>query len=459
LVGTEGSEGSEGWEGGGLDWFRARRLPFLTRRNYHYEMMHLLPWGILAATIEGSFAAVVLSKTFEGNPFLIATATATPAASHVVNIFWGSLAIGRPKLPMFRLLGSMVSLILATVCITPQNSWGGMLFVVQMLAAQIFMSGVINLRSGLWKLNYPRHIRGRITARLQALRTLTSAMASLLAGWLFDSSPESYRWVYPAVALSGGLAMWIAGGIHPRGERRELTAIERGEGTLSVSAVFSPSRVFSEMRRVFREDKAFFQYCKAQMMMGTANLMTTPVMVVIGTEALNLGYTGNNILLDVIPKVVMLSSIVMWGAILDRTDTVRARVINCYCWLGMAVFGFLGTICLEHGSHFGLGTAAAIALFVVSRFLRGLGIGGGTLIWNIGHLHFAKPHEAELYMGIHVTLTGIRAIVATYIGMFLYSSIGSGVWLVAAGMTGMAIVGFTRLARDQAQASGAADQG
>jgi hypothetical protein len=45
---------------------------------------------------------------------------------------------------------------------------------------------------------------------------------------------------------------------------------------------------------------------------------------------------------------------------------------------------------------------------------------GGGLAWNIGHNDFAPSERAGAYMGVHVTLTGIRGAFAPFLGMALY---------------------------------------
>ena len=45
---------------------------------------------------------------------------------------------------------------------------------------------------------------------------------------------------------------------------------------------------------------------------------------------------------------------------------------------------------------------------------------GGRLGWNLGHNDFASDGRSTLYMSIHVTLTGIRGLIAPLVGVGLY---------------------------------------
>ena len=69
------------------------------------------------------------------------------------------------------------------------------------------------------------------------------------------------------------------------------------------------------------------------------------------------------------------------------------------------------------------------------------------LAHTLGHLHFARPEQAEIYMGIHVSLIGIRGLVAPLCGMWLYNLLGWPVWLIAIAFSISSILTYASLAR------------
>jgi hypothetical protein len=88
-------------------------------------------------------------------------------------------------------------------------------------------------------------------------------------------------------------------------------------------------------------------------------------------------------------------------------------------------------------------------VYVFGRVFEGLAQSGGAIAWNIGHLHFAEDDKAELYMGIHVSLTGLRGLVAPFLGTFLFHLIGAGVFAVGFIISFVGYVIFSGLARDE----------
>jgi hypothetical protein len=171
-------------------------------------------------------------------------------------------------------------------------------------------------------------------------------------------------------------------------------------------------------------------------MTGISNLMTIAVVVAIVTQDLQLGegwgFWISAGLIETIPRLVMLGSIARWGHLFDRVGVVRFRVVNVICWNMSLVFGLVATLVTVSSDRFGGSfLPLAVGFFALRGIFYGLGRGGGALAWYLGHLHFAKPAEAELYMGIHVSLTGLRGLIAPLMGMWLYQIMGWPVWLIA----------------------------
>ncbi|MHC4089691.1 MAG: MFS transporter, partial [Planctomycetota bacterium] len=371
------------------DVFRARSLPYMTRRNYVYEAAHLLPWGVMVGMAEGNVSAVVVAKTFGGGELLISIAVATTMFAKLVSLVWGMLCIGRRKLRVLTVFGAATVMCIASVAATPQSSWGGWVFVGQMAAAQVFLAGVVTVRSALWKSNYPKSFRGQITARLQLMRLVPSVAAMTAAALLFDRDAAAYRFVYPLVAVCGAAAIVVLQRVRVRGEHAELRRASNGEEAdlgnglaepFSLATMLSPGGVLGEMRRVLREDRRFARYCGSLMLAGSGNLMVAPVLAAIMTQELALSYVVSIGLLDVLPRSVMMVALFRWAPFFDRVGVVRFRVFSGLCWLSFLVLGTVATMVVVGQARIGP-AAPVVAVFIygLSRIAMGMGLGGGTL--------------------------------------------------------------------------------
>ncbi len=444
-----------------MDLFRAQTVPYMSRLAYVAECRHMLLWSVVVGLAEGNVAAVVVAKTFGGGEWLIAIAAAAPMFAKFVSLIWGMVCVGRRKLKVMGTLAALTTLTLVSITFTPQSETGGWIFVAQMALAQVFLAGVTTVRSGVWKANYPRKFRGQITARLQLLRAVVSIASMLTVAFLFDREVSAYRYVYPGLALFGVPAIFFLGKMRVRGEHSELHQNGASGDQLetmvvepfSLAVLLSPGHVLGEMRRVLREDHRFARYCKALMMVGCGNVLIIPVMASIITRDLDLNYALCIVMLDVIPRGVMMGALFVWAPYFDRVGVVRFRVMNSLCWLAYILLGAAGTLLMLNASAWGPhATSLALGFYVMSRVFMGMSFGGGALAWNLGHLHFAKPHEAEVYMGIHVTLTGLRGLTMPFIGIWLWMHAGIAVWILASILSLWGLIIYIRMARGETAA-------
>jgi hypothetical protein len=60
-----------------------------------------------------------------------------------------------------------------------------------------------------------------------------------------------------------------------------------------------------------------------------------------------------------------------------------------------------------------------------------MGSAGGVIAWPLGHLAFASDHRANLYLGLHVALTGLRGLLMPIVAFVLNEQIGNWSFAVA----------------------------
>jgi hypothetical protein len=101
-------------------------------------------------------------------------------------------------------------------------------------------------------------------------------------------------------------------------------------------------------------------------------------------------------------------------------------------------------------------------LLFVMACVTGIADAGGALAWNLGHNDYAKDHNAAQYMGVHVTLTGIRGLIAPFLGVGIYNLLehghaGWGVWtfLPCLMLNVSGAIGFVRMRRELQSATSA----
>ena len=87
-----------------------------------------------------------------------------------------------------------------------------------------------------------------------------------------------------------------------------------------------------------------------------------------------------------------------------------------------------------------------------SALLFVIAMAGANLGWNLGHNDFASLGKVQQYMGVNVTLTGMRGLVAPPLGVLAYTALervsaGAGRYSLALpiALTLTGAIGFNRM--------------
>jgi hypothetical protein len=154
---------------------------------------------------------------------------------------------------------------------------------------------------------------------------------------------------------------------------------------------------------------------------GSGNLMLpAPLLIVLG-ERLGLSPFAQVLLVGTLPLLILPFAIVLWARYYDRVHIIQFRSVHAWSFVSASVAFLVGCATGE------------LAWLVAGSLLLGIGFAGGQLGWNLGHNDFSKPEQAALYMGVHVTLTGMRGLAAPLVGVALYRGVesiwpGQGYW-------------------------------
>ena len=434
-----------------LNPFRTADVPLMARPAFAAEMRHMALWGVFAGLVEGNTSSIVVAKTFQASELLTTVVWTTPMLANMLSL-WSAAAIrGRRRTPLFLWLAAGAILGFASVGLTPADwaPWGGWLFAAQVAFARVMLAALLTVRTSIWNANYPAAQRAHLSGRLQRLRLAVGLLAGSGVGLLFDVDPAHYRWVYPLVGVIATISLLPVRRLKVRHESRyvaQFRAARRGQ-----PSVIGTLR---ESWHVLRQDRAFASYCSAQYFLGSANFMVDPILLVILTQRLEFSYLAAAALLDLLPNAILLFTIGAWARHFDRVGVLRFRVGNSWIWLASCILAMLGVALLQFSTPSSEALLrsplawTAVALLIAARAFNGVGRSGGAIAWNLGHLHFADRQQADLYMGIHVALTGVRGLIMPFVALLMFRWIGWWALAIATLSCAVALRQFSRLAAD-----------
>ncbi len=456
----------------------------MVRRNYLYELRSSFTFPLASALAEGSFTGVVASKYFGAGPLLIAVITAAPMFGNILALLWAQLAERRRKVPFINALQLGVVLAVALVAATwffpidpgtgHPHVFAGWTFALLIIVARVLASGIVTLRSAVWRLNYPRALRGQIISRITGVNNTILSLMVLAAAWLLDVAPQSYAVLYVVVALVSLAGIEQFRKIRVRGEARLLaragaikpaaieatTLGETGgvpsyERTTRGKPMGAARGVLTELvtsLRLLRTDPMFREYQWWQFLLGASFMLMMPSLIyMVSREMTNPTdqYVLAVVVVQLVPMLTGVFFLQVWAPIFDRTPLFQFRV-----WLGIAAITAHTLILVG---------ALADNLWIVAAgtFVVGVAMGGGQLAWQLGQNTFATRENVSTYMGLHVMLTGLRGMFAPFLGVGIYhalakllpsagvSSVPGGRWLFL-GSVLLCIagtLGYVRMAR------------
>ncbi len=433
-----------------VESFHPRTLPPMLRMNYARELLSWAFLPVMLGAVEGGTVSIVVKKHFAAIPelsssqlnFAVAAVTAAPAMANITSFLWAGLAHGRPKVPFIAGLQIATALMVLMLGFCPQSVAGLAIFTVGTVLARMCWSGVITIRTAVWRANYPHADRARIAGKMATVQSLVLAATGFLIGNALDFSPSSFAYVFPVAAAFGLFGNTIYRKVRLRGQRR-LARAER-DGRREERPTLSPMSVV----RVLREDAAYRRFMTWMFIFGLGNLMISAPLAISLEEELGVSYLEGILVTTVIPLAVMPLIIPLWARLLGRRHIIEFRAVHG--WSFVVASGVL--------------TAAAFfesfALYCLAAAFLGVGFAGGVLAWNLGHHDFAPDHRDGQYMGVHVTLTGIRGIMAPFLAVGLYQwldahELAPGFFVVCVAMNLMGLAGFIGMAAERRAAASA----
>jgi MFS family permease len=405
------------------------------------------PWallGVASGLVEGATVAVLVKKGFAGLvaahwvDFAVALVSGAPALANISSFAWANLAHGRARIRVLTSLQAAFAVAVGLVALAPTAASGLVVTILSVLVARALWAGILTIRAAVWTANYPRHVMARITGRIVIVSSIGIALVALLAGRIIDLHARAARWLYLVAALCGLLAALRYRAVRVRREY-QLLAAEAGSG--AATGAFS----LGMFREILRSDPQFRSYMFWMSLYGSGNLMMNAQLVVLFSDRLHLDSLRQIMLLTAVPLLLMPLFLPWWARLFDSGHIIEYRSRQCWALVAALVLMSLGVV-LERNW-----------LLWPGAVLIGVSYAGANLGWNLGHNDFATPGRAQHYMGVHVTLTGVRGLIAPPLGMLCYElleweRVGWGVaaLVLPLGLVTAGAVGFVRM-RDQAR--------
>jgi MFS family permease len=376
--------------------------PNLVRRAQRIDIARSVPLGILLP-LESSVLLTIAIKEFEAAWWVKWLVAAANGVGLLATPFITSVArrLGRPVMVPAAALAALgsVGFLLATLGGLPG-------FVLGSVIGVATVNIIYPLMTVTYERNFPQRELGRRVGWGLSMKVAVSAAAGLLMGASLTRWPD--RW-WLVVVLGAAASALLA----------YLQLQMPSEPLARVPGVRNTALPHFHL---LATDRRLRLTLGAWMLMGFGNLMLLPLRVeFLARPQYGINATAGRIavLTVVVPSVVRLLSMPLFGAVFDRMSFFAARImVNGLFALYVAAF-FTGT--------------STVGLFIGAVVL-GVGSAGGDLMWSLWVTKFAPAGRTADYMGLHTFFTGIRAVLAPLVGFAIIGHVSLGwVAVLAAG--------------------------
>jgi MFS family permease len=402
----------------------------------------ILPWslgGFALGLVEGATAAVLVKRGFTGHAdpevlnFAVAFVSGSPAIANMTSFAWANLAHGRGKIRLLVTLLAIFGLVVGVIGLSPRASTGLAVTVLSVIAARVIWAGILTVRSSVWSSNYPRMVLAQITGRIVIFTAMGMVIAAGLAGIILQTRPELSRWLYALAGGAGLLAAWL----YRRMRVRQAFRLQREELAASAaSEVFS----FRVMRQILRSDPEYRRFMTCLAFYGAGNLMIGAQLVILYSDQLHIPAALQVGILTIVPLLCIPLFTPMWARLFDAGHVIEFRARQCWVLIGAMTVVIAAVF------------TGTIWLLWVAAVLFGIATAGANLGWNLGHNDFASLGKVQQYMGVNVTLTGMRGLIAPPLGVMVYTGLerfhaGAGRFalVLPIAMTLIGAIGFNRM--------------
>jgi MFS family permease len=407
------------WMTNSLGWLLGYRgIPRLARPTFRYDLLGTFFAYMGVVMMVGSVTQLFLLNSLRGSPWFAPVLVSGVTSGHLVGGLAADILQRRRRVPYIIAARVGMAVVMLVIALLPVSRASVVPYALLIIAASMLSAISLNIQSAIWQSNYPQHLRGRIVSRLLMVRFGSVLIGSAGAAAALDRWPWAHHLLYSLSAMCLLLSAAAFSRIRVRREKYLLRMAHR-----------KPRKWLAGLRLLL-EDRAYARYVALHMMTGSMVHMVSGMLVPAFADIFGVSYSEGIGSMVVVPTVIMLVGLPLAGHIFDRSAVMRFRGVNTTFWASFLGLLFAG-LWLKSWP-------LVIGAFVV----RGIAQSSGGVLWNVAHTRFAPPSQAQLYMGLHMTLVGLRGLVMPFVGMLLYTLMGLWMLPVAFSIAAMASLGF-----------------
>lgn len=370
--------------------------------------------GFISAST--SFGDIIARKALSAKDWHITLLVMIWPVSSFFSIWWGRLLeksnnkskffyliafLGRLPLLLGFFIGNIYHfLILFTLMLSFNSIWGP-------------------AQNAILQNKFDKTNRGKIFGLSMSVANLVSIIFAFIAGKVLDINDSYFKYIFLVLGTTGTIAALLMAGI-----TLKKAVTQKNSYNFKEIFLYPVYRTF----HLLKTNKPFARFELGFMIYGLGFLTIQPAIPKFLVDTLQMNYSQTFLGKSVIFPLTMMIMSPLMGKLHDKNHPSK------FCAIGFSALSLFPAILLTSSilNSYNIGSKIlfgsynlSMVLVLIAYTLFGLAMSSVAIAWNLGSMHFAGNEDASMYQSVHVTLTGIRGLIAPLLGFLVMKTIGS----------------------------------
>ncbi len=320
--------------------------------------------------------------------------------SNLFSIWWGKLLERSANIARYYYILGFGGRLVLIFMFWVHNWWSYLLIMVIFFSFNSMQSPA---QSTLYRYGFGLENRGRLFGIATSVENAVVVVFAWLAGYMLDINEDWFRHIFALIGIFGLLSSLFFA-------QTKITKPLPGNLKQINFQEFISGPIHRSIE-VLKDNPLFRRFEINYFIYGLAFMMILPVIPKFMVDTVGMNYSQMFISKSVIAKLGILFLAPLAGKLHDLLNPGKFAGISYF------IISFYPLTLLVASFYTDLLMAPYLVMFAF--LFNGIAMAGINVSWNIGSIYFAGDDEAPMFQSVHVSLTGVRAVIGPIIGFLV----------------------------------------
>ncbi len=378
------------------------KLGYIEKRTFWLLMLASFFNGFVFGTF--NIQDVVAKKALLALDWQITILVMLWPLSNLFSIWWGKALERSKSISKFFILTAFIGRLVLIFMLWTHSYYS---YLIIMIFVFSFNSLLSPAQNSIYRNNISAENRGVLFGYTASLITLIAIIFSYSAGKLMDINEDWFRYIFAVAGLMGCISSLLMAVI--KIEKKKYNAAKLKLRQLFITPIMSTVNILKKNKDFAIFQRNFFIY-------GIGFMIILPAIPKFLVEYLRMDYSQTFMAKGIISQLGILLLSPIAGRVHDKKNP------SFFTFLAFFTLGCYPLILLLSSYLIGSGIENYVVYFAYLIF--GIGMSGIVISWNMSSIFFAGDDDVSMYQSVHVTLTGLRALVVPFLGFLVLKYFG-----------------------------------